>query len=535
MMPLKTPPPGSRLHGLSPTAIASAIAAAQALELGRADDAERALGGALTQHSEHPEVLRLVAGMHTLRGEHAQAVSSLRRALEKRPQDALYWNTLGSALIPLGDYDAAIAALGHAVALDAQLGVAWYNLGLALTHSVRPDEAASALQHAIAIVPTHISARVLLADQLRGSGRVDEAAAEYRRVIAQQPAAGMAWIGLANLKSAKLDSADIAAMQRTLTRTDVGDDDRIALGFALASALEDGGRYVDASGALAQAHACARRRGAWNAAAFSAHVDSVLAAFPTASSGTASTLGDEAIFIVSLPRSGSTLIEQILATHSQVEGASELPDLPQVLTEESQRRGQPFPQWVAAMRPADWERLGRRYLERTARWRQRHPRFTDKLLTNWLHVGAIRAMLPGARIVAVRRDPLETCLACYRQHLAGNAYTHDFVDLAAYWRDFDRAMNHWRTLHPQHVHENVYEDLTTDPEAQIPALLAFCGLDFEPACLAFHTNPRAVVTLSAAQVRQPLRRDTARAARYGALIDPLRAALRLPAFGGESS
>jgi hypothetical protein len=201
-----------------------------------------------------------------------------------------------------------------------------------------------------------------------------------------------------------------------------------------------------------------------------------------------------------------------------------------VLTEESRQRNQPFPQWVAHMQTADWQRLGERYLRRTAHWREKRPRFTDKLPGNWLYVGAIRAMLSGARIVICRRDPLETCLSCYRQYLVDNEYSREFADLAAYWRNFDRAAQHWNRLHPSHVREQCHEALLADPEWQIRELLQFCGLEFEPACLEFHATERAVHTPSAAQVRQPLRRATARASKYGALLDPLRMALGMPAF-----
>jgi hypothetical protein len=231
-----------------------------------------------------------------------------------------------------------------------------------------------------------------------------------------------------------------------------------------------------------------------------------------------------------MPRSGSTLVEQILASHSQVEGGGELPDLPMVLTEDSRRRGVAFPHWVAAAGGDDWARLGRRYLERTAHWRERRPRFTDKLPYNWFYVGAIRAMLPGARVIVARRDPLETCFSCYRQHLAQNEYTRTFADLAAFWRDFDRAATRWRELHPAHVFESSYEELVAEPQARIRALLDFCGLPFEAQCLEFHRTEREVHTPSAMQVREPLRRDTARSARYGSLLDPLRAALNLPLF-----
>lgn len=525
----------SRLHGLSQSAIRSVIAAAQALELGRADDADRQLIGLLALHPDHPEVLRLLAGAQNLRGQTQAAIATLKRAIALRPDDALYLNTLGSTQIAAFDYDGAIANLRRAVELDPKLAVAWYNLGLVLMRSMRVDESAVALRRAVELKPDEFTARVILADMLRAEGRNDEAIAEYRRVLAQRPDAGMAWWGLADMKTLRFTEEEIARLQTAMQRPNAGESDLVAMGFALAKAFDDRGRYADSLHALAQANARARQRQRWNAPAHTAKVDAVLDAFtpPPTSTGDAA-LGAEVVFIVSLPRSGSTLIEQVLASHSQVDGAGELSDLPLVLTEESQRRGVPFPQWVSAMQPDDWQRLGRRYLERTAHWRARRPRFTDKLPYNWFYIGAIRAMLPGARMVVGRRDPLETCFSCYRQHLANNEYSRTFADLAAFWRDFDRAVKHWRALHPAHVYENSYERLVSEPEAAIRDLLAFCDLDFEPACLEFHKTERDVHTPSAAQVREPLRRDTARAARYGALLDPLRVELGLPPFAASS-
>jgi len=433
-------------------------------------------------------------------------------------------------LVKQGDFDTAIATLSHACTLDPKLASAWYNLGLVFVHSVRPADAVDALRRAVALVPGQAAARVLLADVLRASGDFAMATTEYRRVIAQQPNAGAAWWGLANLKTLKLDEHDIAAIRVAMQRPRTSDDDLIALGFALAKALDDAGRYAESLAALAEANVRARRRAMWNSASFSTSVDEVLAAFGAAPSASDSTLGRGVIFVASMPRSGSTLVEQILASHSLVEGAGELPDVPLVLTEESQRRGQPFAHWAKTAAPDDWARLGRRYLERTAHWRERKEHFTDKLPNNWFYLGAIRAMLPAARIVIVRRDPIETCLSCYRQHFSGHEYTRTFSDLAAYRKDFDRAVRTWRERHPNDVHELVYEDLVAAPEAATRTLLAFCGLDFEPACLQFHETVRDVHTASAAQVREPLRRDTARAHRYGALLDPLRGALGLPAF-----
>lgn len=526
--------PASRLHGLSQAAIRGVVAAAQALELGRADEADHHVIGLLAMYPDHPEVLRLLAGAQSLRGQFPEAIATLQRAIALRPHDALYLNTLGSTRSNTFDYDGAITDLRRAVELDPGLAVAWYNLGLVLMRSMRVEESAAALRRAVALKPDEFSARVILADMLRAEGRSDEALAEYRRVLKQRPETGMAWWGLADMKTLRLGTAEIAQMQRAMQQSSASEADRIATGFALAKAFDDEGRFAESLRTLEQANARARQRQRWNAPAHAASVDAALAAFTPPRAGAVAALGTEAIFIVSLPRSGSTLIEQVLASHSQVDGAGELSDLPLVLTEESRRRGQPFPQWVDAMRAEDWQRLGARYLERTAHWRERRPRFTDKLPYNWFYIGAIRAMLPGARIIVGRRDPLETCFSCYRQHLANNEYTRTFADLAAFWRDFDRAVTYWRALHPTHVFENDYERLVCEPEATIRDLLAFCGLPFEPACLDFHKTERDVHTPSAMQVREPLRRDTARAARYGALLDPLRAELGLPPFAAST-
>ncbi|WP_430387382.1 tetratricopeptide repeat-containing sulfotransferase family protein [Dyella sp. 20L07] len=518
-----------RLQGLGPAATQQVMIAGQALDAGRVDEADQQLARVLAAYPDHPEVLRMKAGVHSMRGQHPEAIRVMQRALAQRPNDALYYNTLGSLLGTAGEYEAAIDALRRTCELQPGLALAWYNLGVALTKCVRNEEATDALQRAVSLAPDQAGARALLADLLRTRGKVDEAAAEYRKLIASYPTAGLAWWGLADIKTRRFGEDDIVQMRAALQRREASEDDRIAIGFALAKALDDTGRYAESLQALDQANIIAQRRYAWNGSAFSASVASINAAFEPAPAGAAGQLGSEAIFIVSLPRSGSTLVEQILASHPSVEGAGELSDLPHVLGEESRRRGKPFPLWVSDMTPSDWERLGHRYLERTARWRRERPVFTDKLPNNWIYIGAIRAMLPGAHVVGCRRDPLETCFSCYRQRLDNNnGYTRTFDDLARFWSDFDSSMRHWAAVYPEHVREHSYESLLAEPETQIRELLSFCGLPFDAACLNFHENTREVRSPSATQVRQPLRRDTARSSRYGNLLDPLRKALGIP-------
>lgn len=523
---MPTPPPlPPRLQGLTPLAVQQVVATANALEAGRIDEAEAQIGAALAAFPQQPEVLRLWAGIRSQRGAHEAAVRAIRQAVAQRPADALYHNTLGTVLAEAGDYDGAIAALRRCCELQPGLALAWFNLGVLLTRCVRHEEAVVALRRAVELAPSHMQARALLADMLRVANQPAQAAAEYRRILAERPCTGIAWWGLADIRTTRFEADDVARMQAALRDARASDDDIVATGFALARALDERGDYAASLAALDQANAVARRRRRWDATGFDAFMASIRAAHaapaPIAVAGD-DAFGREAIFIVSLPRSGSTLIEQILASHSAIEGAGELADLPLLVAEESRRRQQAYPDWVGSMRADDWRRLGQGYLDRTAHWRRRRALFTDKLPNNWYYIDAIRRMLPGARIVAVRRDPLETCFSCYRQFLYNNEYTRTFGDLAAFWRAFDRAVRDGLARHPAHVHESVYEDLVAQPEQRIRSLLDFLGLPFEQACVEFHRTERDVRSPSAMQVREPLRRDTARGARYGALLDPLR-------------
>ncbi|HEV7122294.1 MAG TPA: sulfotransferase [Rhodanobacter sp.] len=521
-----------RLAGLDNEAAQRVVAAAQALALGRADQATAQLRPALAAYPNHPEVLRLHAGVLNMRGEFPAALKTMQRAVELRPHDSLYLNTLGAIQGDGGDPDSAIETLQRACKLEPSLAIAWFNLGTMLVRCVRNEEAVEALRRAVTLDPNHMEARALLADMLRVGGRVQESAAEYRKVLAERPWAGMAWWGLADLRINAFAPEDVERMRTALRDSRATDDDRIAIGFALAKALDEQGRYDDSLDALKQANAIARLRQRWNAEAFSGTISVINDAFtPPPTPASPSDLGHEILFIVGMARSGTTLAEQILASHSQVEGTGELPDLSAVLAEESRRQGNPFPRWVDTMFPDDWRRLGERYLTRTAHWRRRRPRFTDKLPNNWMYIGAIRAMLPGAHVVVCRRDPLETCFSCYRQHLAGNEYTRTPEDLVSFWRDFDRTADHWARMYPAHVYQHDYEALQADPEQTIRKLLDFCGLPFEEACFHFHENTRTVRSPSATQVRRPLGSNTARGPQYGALLDPFRELLGLPLSG----
>jgi tetratricopeptide (TPR) repeat protein len=519
----------TRTAGLSPSQVRRLEASARAIRDGALATAQEQLAAVLGEAPEHPEALRLLGILHTRARRPDQAREALFHALQSWPDDPLALTDLGNAEQAAGDIETALVYWRRACALAPDYAMGWFNLGRNLQVLGVTEPAVEALAQACGLDAALWPAHVLLGDALVHLGRFDEADRSYRASLAVHPGCGDAWRGLANMKTRPLSEADREALAAQLKRTDLAEADRIAIGFALGKVNEDQGRHAEAFAALAEANARQRRLAPWNAGAFHAYVEAVVAAGTSLPVAPDPTVGEEAIFIVGLPRSGSTLFEQILAAHPQVEGASELPDLGEVLAEESARRGQPFPRWVPAAGAQDWQRLGRRYLERTARWRRRRPRFTDKLPENWLYAGVLAAMLPGARIIDVRRDALEAGWSCFKQQFYSLPhFACTLTDIAAYVRDYEVAMNRWQAADPARIRTQRYEALLAEPEAEVRALLAFCGLPYESACLDFHRTERAVRTPSAAQVRQPLSRDTARAERYGRLLDPLRLGLGRP-------
>ncbi len=336
-----------------------------------------------------------------------------------------------------------------------------------------------------------------------------------------------AWVALVNLKSFRAGADDLERLARLYRSEALTAVQRTDIGFAYASVLEAAGRDAEAFDVFRAANAAKRATVRWNATAVSTLVDDILSAFAQLpAAGDASHVGADVVFLVGMPRSGSTLAEQILAAHPGVSAGGETGWLAAILQAESQRRATRFPYWVASASADDWLRLGRAYLARVASERTPGTLFTDKTLTNWQALGAIRRMLPGARIVHCLRDPIETAWSCFKHNFAGEQlWSYDFAELAAFFGDEVRAMRAWDERAAAPIHAHRYEALLAAPREAIEALLAHCGLAFDEACLHFDRAEREVRTASAAQVRRPLQAPVPAAQRYGARLDPLRAAL----------
>ncbi|HKE48280.1 MAG TPA: sulfotransferase, partial [Rhodanobacteraceae bacterium] len=447
-----------RLQGLNASERAALHQASHHIQRGDGIAAENALRGVLGAHPEHPETLRLYAIVCQLRGRGGEALAAIRHAIRKQPLDPLLMNTLGSLLRGAGDLAGAEVAFRRACELQPDLASAWLNLGTNLQMQADTRQAQAAFARAVECEPGYVMAHVANGNALQALGRIDEAAAQFRAALASDPRAVLAWAGLAEIKTMPLGADDLVALEDMTGDATLGDEERAIAGFALGRGLEDQERYPEAFAAFDTANATMRRLMPWDAAAHSQQIDAIASAFATPpATAHDATLGRDVVFVVSLPRAGSTLAEQILGAHPDVEGAGELNDLPLILQEESQRRGEAFAEWAPKATPDDWQRLGTGYLERTARWRTSHRVHVDKAVFNWPLVGAIAAMLPGAHIVNCRRDPLETAWSCFKQRFVRGqqVFSYALDDIGAYWIDYDRLMFFWHARYPGRIFELV--------------------------------------------------------------------------------
>jgi tetratricopeptide (TPR) repeat protein len=369
---------------------------------------------------------------------------------------------------------------------------------------------------------------------LASAGRDRDSAAAYRRCVELAPHCGEAYWSLANLKTFAFSDEETASMLSQLARSDLAEDDRYHFEFAAGKALEDAGCYSESFAHYAQGNRLRRKQLDYRSAETTAHVSRSKACLTAEFFDTRAGFGSprsDPIFIVGLPRAGSTLVEQILASHSAVEGTMELPDIISIarrLGGKKPAEHSIYPEVLLDLAPEDCVRLGEEYLERTRIQRKTgKPLFIDKMPNNFLHIGLIRLALPNAKIIDVRRHPMACCFSGFKQHFArGQRYTYSLEEIGAYYRDYAALMSHFDAVLPGKIHRVIYENLVEDTEAEIRRLLEFCGLPFENQCLRFHENARAVRTASALQVRRPIFRAGLNQWRlFERWLEPLRQAL----------
>ncbi len=498
---------------------------------GRVQAAEATFREALEQRPDHPDVplnLALLL-LHRQRADEAEAV--LEGLLARHPRSGAGLHNLGHLLAETGRAGEAEARYREALAIDPTLAATHQSLGNLLLDRNELEAAEAEHREALALRPTSPQAHRDLGIVLSVLGRTGEAEQCYREALALQPDYAPAYAYLASIKRFEANDADLAAIEALLARDDLADDDRCSLHYAAARAHDQIGsgpaQVFEHVGAGARIK---RATFDYDIAADEAGFERIAAACDGARGAPHAGAGDPTpapIFIVGMPRSGTTLVEQILASHPSVHGADERSDLARVVADQDRATGQAFPDWLADLDDATATDLGGAYRAAVVDTAPA-ARVTDKMPENFRFLGVIPRILPRARIVHVRREPADTCLSCYLHLFLDKArWSYDLGELGRFYRAYDRLMQHWHEVLPgDRLLELRYEDLVAAPEAQIRRLLDFCDLDWDPACLAFHATRRAVPTPSLVQVREPVYdRSVGRWRRYADGLGPLFEAL----------
>lgn len=444
-------------------------------------------------------------------GQHGVAIKALGNAARLRP-GAGTLAQLARVLLQARREDEAIAAAERAVALCPDDALTLDTIGCVYSHCGRHESALPLFEAAAKLRPRHPQHLYNLASTLGFLGRFAEAERRYEQILAIEPRFVKAHAALPGLRKQTPEANHVARLEALIA--DAGPDEYLHLGYALAREYEDLARHDDAFAVLARINRRRKAELGYDTGLDRRNVERLMERFSEPGYFAGSGHDDPApIFVIGLPRTGTTLVDRILSSHPQVESAGELQTMPVAL---KRLAGTPSPrvldpETIDAAAALDPAALGRRYLDECAGRRSGLPRFTDKLPLNFLHAGHIARALPNARIVCLRRHPLDSVWSNFK-HLFSTRfsyynYSYDLLDAAAYYVLFDRLMGFWQERFPGRILEVRYEALVEDQERQTRRLLAHCGLEWADSCLSFHENAAAVATPSAAQVRQPIYRS----------------------------
>ncbi len=485
--------------------------AAELHKRGKYPEAERIYRRLLQEDPRNVDAMRLLAGVASAQSLPEEAESLLRRAIALAPDFALAHLDLGNLMKEQHRFEEAIECFSKTAELHPHSGKPHYLHGAALAEAGRAYDAADAYRKAIEVQPAHAGAMLGLGHSLKTIGEQDEAIRAYRDCIRLRPDDGEIYWSMANLKTFRFSDKELASMHEILGRDDLGDRSRVHFLFALAKASEDAGDFDNAWQFYAEGNTLQRAMESYDPVRTELTNQELREVFTAELLTEKAGLGNPdpaPIFIVGLPRSGSTLLEQILASHSLVEGTAELAYLGRTAMSLNHNRadGINYPQAVIELGERHLTALGQKYLQ----WAEFHrqldkPRFIDKNPNNFPSIGFLHLILPNAKIIDARRYPLDTCLSCYRQLFAkGQTFLYDMQDLGEYYLQYIEMMEHWNQVLPGRVHRVQYEELVTNFEDEVRRLLEYCELPWEDACVDFHRTDRPVRTASSEQVRQPV-------------------------------
>ena len=497
---------------------------------GHLGQAEEILQRVLAHKSNHATALKLLGRLYCDSGRVEQGIRCLEQCVQYEPGELSNYTELGHVLRVTGRRDAAEQVLLKGIGLKSNDPQVHYELGCLYHDQTKLEPASAELNLALKLSPNHIAARQRLGEIHQALGQSGEAESCFRRVISKSPHDPEAHRGLAYLKRFTEYSPDIQSMEASYEKSSEQGMDRVVLAFSLGKVFEDLERYDDSFAYYEEANRLHRSLYQFSidqeAAYFETYRDAFTSDWLT---DTAKHAIEDAtpIFVIGLPRSGTSLVEQILASHSSVFGAGEVYHSSVFDSQVAQVTGRPFPQSISSV-PADvLTQSAQVYIENLRADADESARITDKLPHNFLRVGLLTTVMPQARIIHCVRDPMDTCLSIFTHFFSSaHGYASDLKELGLYYRLYERLMQDWEARFPGCMHRISYENLVTDHEHEIKQLLEYCALPFESECLRFHETTRAVNTPSAVQVRQPLYQSAvSRWKRYETHLHPLHTAL----------
>ncbi|MGB2041622.1 MAG: sulfotransferase [Porticoccaceae bacterium] len=477
---------------------------------GEPEKAEEIYRTILRKNPNHAEAMRLLAAVATVHRKHEDAEILLSRAVSVSPKFSRGWLDLAKTQLELGKYPEAVKSAETLVGLSPDIAESYVALANTQAQSNQTEQAINSYRHALEINKAHPGAFSGLAHQLKTVGRQQEAIDTHRQNIAINPTNAEPYWNLANLKTFRFEDSEVADMEALLEDDSLEDLSHVQLCNSLGLEYEGRKDYERAFSYFQRCNDLHRQSEKYDPIGHEVLISSIKQIFSAEFLSQHQGLGvkdSSPILVVGLPRSGSTLIEQILASHSEVEGTHELSDLAQVVKEikKGGPKGSHFPENLTTLPNQAWAHIGQKYIDRTLKYRSGSPRFIDKNPNNFIYAGLLKLILPEAKIINARRHPLDSCFGSYKQLFAsGQPFSYDLTELGEYYLQYQALMDHWHQVMPGAVLDVDYEMVVADLDTQVRRILDYCELPFEESCLRFHETDRAVRTASSEQVRQPI-------------------------------
>ena len=477
------------------------------LHASRYRKAEDAFKKVLIEDENNIDALRFMGILAFKSGNHDIAEAMLTKALKLDPTYSLVWANLAQVFSVTGQLDKAKKSFKNILSMEPKNGLIWAEYGTVLTKLANYEEGRDAYLKALEFKPDSPRVHLSLGHVYKTMGEIDNSIDSYKNTILQNNLSGEAYWSLANLKTYSFSENEIKDMEDTL-KGDMSDIERSQMHFALGKAYEVKKDFDKSFKNYYEGNKLKKGLIKYSSDDTTDNTKRILNFFnkENIQKLAKSLTGDrDPIFVLGMPRSGSTLVDQIISSHSKVDGTQELPNIIKIAAELNTNNQNNYPEVLKELDESKLSNLGKDYISETAWARDSAPFFIDKMPNNFIHIGLIKTILPNAKIIDTRRDPMDTCFSCFKQFFArGQLFTYSLEDLGNYYTDYIRAMNHWHNVYGKDIYTVHYDNVINETEETIRELIDYCELPFENECLEFYNSSRPVKTPSAEQVRQPI-------------------------------